>query len=328
MIFSYLMENMEFQTENEGQALSLDLMLGFVIMTVIIGISADAMDMASYRMQDYSSEASLEKITTDAADILVKSSGSPANWEKCSFNQNTVPGLAKRDNVTGKTIPNTLSIQKINRLKENYDALIYDKILPRGFNSRMLLYPSNDSLAPITIMDTKTPPANCDITAANRTVLLDFMDVKVAIYNNTHKGNLSGKKCPNPDHSVNNSYGKHEWACCNFNVTREELVSSDFYLITSGSVSDSARWAIDKANGCNGTENQFYPAPILVNDKLTYALGNYSKANLWLHIRTTGTPGNSYDCYIVSVPKGTTSEMVNIKYLDSGPWFFVLEVWN
>jgi len=321
-----LMKDKGFNYEYDGQALSLDLMLGFVIITVIIGISADAMDIASYKMQDYSSGTFLEKITTDAADILVKSSGSPENWETHNFDQDTVPGLAKRDPETGKPVPNTISINKINKLKENYGNMIYGQILPRGVNSSMMLYPSNDSFVPISIMNS-TPPADVyEVAAVNRTVLLDFMHLKVVIYSITHKI-ASGEECANPNHKWDNSSGKPEWACKHFNITREELLSSDFYIITHGNVVNSARWIIDKANGHNSTENSFAPAPILVNDKLTEILGNDSKANLWLHIRTAGTPGNSYDCYVVSVPKGTAADMVDIKYLDSGPWFFVLSVW-
>ncbi len=318
----------DFKDENVGQVLSLDLMLGFVLITVIVGISADAMDIASYKMQDYSSRTSMERVTTDAADILIKSSGSPANWEKYSIGQATVPGLAKRDFQTGRTVPNTLSIQKIFKLRENYDNLIYGQILPYGFNSSMMLYSSNDSFTPISIMN-NTPPADVyEVTVVNRTVILDFMRLKVIIYNNMHKGNASIEKCPNPDHKPYNSSGKPEWHCSHFNMTGEELNSSDFYLITRGDVSSSARWVIDKADKQNNTGNSFNHNPILVNDKITELMGNNTKSVLWLHIITSGTPENSYDCYIVSVPRRTTSDMVDIKYLDSGPWFFVLRVWR
>jgi len=313
-----------FMDENKGQALSLDLMLGFIIMTVIVGISADAMDIASYKMQDYSSEAFLERITTDAADILVKSSGSPDDWELYGMNQDIIPGLAKKDPDTDKSISNTLSIQKIDKLKENYDTLIYDKILPRGFNSRMILYPSNDSLAPITIMDNGPPPNTCDVAVANRTVLLDFMHLKAVI--NSYEGNASGEECPNPDHNLNNSNGKLEWTCKYFNISREELETSDFYIITRGDVSSSAGWVIDKANRLNDTVNPFTSQPALINDKIADIMGSSSDAILWLHIITAGKPG--YDCYIVSVPKGTDHNMVNLNYLDTGPWFFVLQVWD
>ena len=66
----------------KGQAFSLDVMMALVIITVIIGVSANAMDMVSYKAQDYSSRFSLERATVDAADILIKSPGSPDEWEK------------------------------------------------------------------------------------------------------------------------------------------------------------------------------------------------------------------------------------------------------
>jgi len=315
------MGNRSFSDECKGQILSLDLMLGFVIITVIIGISADAMDIASYKMQDYSSRASLEKLAIDAADVLIKSSGSPGNWEIYGFNQAIIPGLAERDFKTGKVTPNTLSIAKINKLGENYNNLVYGHILPLGVESSMILYPSNNSLSPIVIMN-RTPPANvADVTVANRTILLDFMQLKATICGN------STEECPNPDHKANNST-PYKWKCGYFNVSREELDTSDFYLIMGGNVSNSAEWVIDKANCQNSTLNQFKSNPTLVNDKVKELMGYSNKTVLWMHTLAGGNSNNVFDYYIVTVPKGTSPDMVDIKYLNTGPWVFVLEVWR
>jgi len=311
-----------FINESYGQILSLDLMLGFVLLTVIIGISADAMDIASYKMQDYSSRASIEKLSIDAADILVKSSGSPGDWEIYGFNQATIPGLAEKDAQTGKVISNTLSIAKINKLGENYDNLVYGHILPWGVGSSMIIYPSNDSLSPIVIMN-ETPPGNVgDVTVTNRTVLIDFMHLKAVMCDN------STEECPNPEHKANNStYCKTEWKCSYFNVSREELDSSDFYLIRGGNVSNSAEWMMDKANCQNSTLNQFTSNPTLLNDKIKELMGISNKTVLWVHI-SAGDSSKGCDYYIVTVPKGTRLDIVNLKYLNTGPWFFVLRVWR
>ncbi len=321
------MNNRSFNEEYDGQALSLDLMLGFVLLTVIIGISADAMDIASYKMQDYSYRTTLDRLAVDAADILVKSPGSPGNWEKYGLDQATIPGLAEIDAQTGRTVPNTVSIAKINKLKENYNYLIYGRILPWGVNSSMIIYPSNNSFAPVSIMN-NTPPVNvCDIVIANRTVILDFMHLKVAICNNTHEGNVSAVECANPDHRSDNSSFKTEWKCNYFNLTRDELDSSDFYLITSGNINKD-EWVIGKANCQNSTMSQFTSNPTCLNDKIKELMGNNNKTLLWAHILAQGSSNNAYDYYIVTVPKGTSPDMVNINYLDTGPWFFVLSVWR
>ena len=80
-----------FKKDNKAQIFSLDVMIALIIITVILGISADAMDIVSYRAQDYSSRLSLEKTTTDAADMITKSPGSPDKWEDYGFSVYTVP---------------------------------------------------------------------------------------------------------------------------------------------------------------------------------------------------------------------------------------------
>lgn len=43
---------------------SIDLMLALIIITVLLGVSADAMDIVGWKIQDYSYTNSLERITT------------------------------------------------------------------------------------------------------------------------------------------------------------------------------------------------------------------------------------------------------------------------
>ncbi|MGZ7118900.1 MAG: hypothetical protein ACXVH2_04265, partial [Methanobacterium sp.] len=71
----------KFKDDEVGQAFTLDVMLALIIITVIMGISADAMDMASYKTSDFSARFTLERVTNDAADMLIKTPGSPDNWE-------------------------------------------------------------------------------------------------------------------------------------------------------------------------------------------------------------------------------------------------------
>ncbi|HML04414.1 MAG TPA: hypothetical protein VK426_01440, partial [Methanobacterium sp.] len=183
--------------DNVGQAFTLDLMLALVIITMILGVSADAMDIASNKATGYSERFSLERVTNDAADMLIKTQGSPDDW-KSKIDNSTTPGLAENDS-SGKVIPNTLSIKKIIALKNNYDSLIYGKVLPTGVNSSLMIYPSNPSLKPIEIM--KNEPKNAaEVAVANRTVTFDPLDIKAVIYTSDHQKDFPKIICPNQDH--------------------------------------------------------------------------------------------------------------------------------
>ncbi|MGB9936194.1 MAG: hypothetical protein ACPK7O_00595 [Methanobacterium sp.] len=312
-----------------GQAFSLDLMLALVLITIILGVSADTIDIASFKSSDYSARFSLERVTTDAADILIKTPGSPDNWEKYSANNFITPGLADIDPKTGKNIPNALSIRKVIALKNNYNSLIYGKILPQGVNSSLIIYPSDHSLDPIEIMK-NNPKDAVEIAVANRTVNLNFMEIRAIIYNNNHKGNYSELICPNIDHSTNESAGKPKWSCKNFNITLSELNTTDFYIITDPEdIGDNAPiWILDHPEkGISNDEEKFSLVPININQKIMDLLGNDTKGVLWFHVRTPGNKDRNFDAYIVSVPKETPQEQVNVNNLNPEPWFFVLQVW-
>ena len=322
------MDRKIFKDDNYGQVFSLDVMIALIIVTVILGVSADAMDMASYKTQDYSLRFSLERTTTDAADILVKSPGSPDNWENCS--DDVIPGLAEN-----KEVPNKLSFFKILKLKSNYNQFICGKILPKNMNSSMIIYPENPSLKPFVIMDDKAPPSACEVAVANRTVLCDFMHITVVIEikRDSHLWPTEQEReleiCPHNDHNQPDLETRSSgWTCHHFNVTIYDLNSTDFYIITDPViVTDSARWGIDRADNQMDCKEKFTGGPLLVNDKINAMLGNDTSAVLWFHILTNGNINDGFDSYIIGVPKGTPLNQVKLDYVGPQPCFFVLKVW-
>lgn len=326
------MRKIDFKTDKRGQVFSLDVLLALIIITVILGISADAMDMVSYKAQDYSSRISLERVTTDAADMLIKSSGSPDNWEEYKIKGGTVPGLAKKEG--DMTVPNTLSFVKILKLKDNYAPLMYGSILPYCVKSSMVIYPVDHSLSPIIVINDTVPDGACEVAVANRTVLCDFMHMSAVIKIKGYKDQqgsdnpgLEAEVCPHGDHQRDSRIKGSKWTCHHFNVTVGDLNSTDFYMITDpAAVTGSARWGIDKADAELDCNCKFSGEPVLVNDKIEKAVGNDTKAVLWFHV-LNGDSKDSFDSYIVGVPRGTPLNEVKLSYLGPQPCFFVLKVW-
>lgn len=319
-----------FKKEEKAQIFSLDVLLALIVLTVILGISADAMDTVSYKSQDYASRLSLERTATDAADMLVKSSGSPDNWEHYEVNNNTIPGLAKKEACI--TVPNTLSIVKVLKLKSEYSRLMYGNVIPYSVNSSMVLYPLNPSLNPIIVANSTVPGVASEVVVANRTVLCDFVSISVAVRISgfkTHKlsgeHEFKGEVCPHTDH--NQSAGNSRWACHHFNVTRSDLNSTDFYILTDpAEVADPAGWCIDRADDQINCTEKFGGGPALINDKISAVIGNDTEAVLWFHIVKKDSE-NNFDGYIVGVPRGTALNDVKLSYLGPQPCFFVLKVW-
>jgi len=323
------MKKRDFKKDKKAQIFSLDVLLALIVITVILGISADAMDMVSYKAQDYSSRLSLERITADAADTLIKSSGSPDKWEEYKIKGDTVPGLAKKE--VDQAVPNTLSFVKILKLKDNYAPLMYGGLLPYCINSSMVIYPVDNSLSPIIVMNGTVPESASEVAVANRTVLCEFMHISAVIKIGRHKDQQVSEECevcPHADHNQNNlKTGDSGWTCHHFNVTEGDLNSTDFYVVTDPAyVADSARWGIDRADVPWDCNEKFSSGPILVNDKIVGVMGNDTKAVLWFHV-LNGDSRDSFDSYVVGVPRGMPLDDVKLSYLGPQPCFFVLKVW-
>ncbi|MBP2045869.1 hypothetical protein [Methanobacterium aggregans] len=325
--------------DKRGQAFSMDLLLALVVITVLIGVSADAMDIVSYKIQDYSFEHSMQRITMDAAETLINTPGNPSNWETLSGM--ITPGLAEVDPETGRTVPGTLSIKKINKLKHEYDTAM-PTILPDGSDSTITIYPLND-LPPILVHDEIPPASSSDVAVANRTVLCSYMYMACRVSMNVHSNpswshgmGSDWEICP---HAGLNASMKHEkpdfetgkpgWVCHHFNITQEDLNSTDFYVLTDPTVlaDGSARWIIDSPDKMEKNGEMFFSSPIPVNDKLMEILGDNKTAVLWLHVLTIGTPDKSFDAYVVGVPKGTPVLNVRLEYITPQPAYFILKVW-
>jgi hypothetical protein len=331
----------QFTEEREGMVFSIDLMLALIILTVLLGFSADAMDIIGWKMEDYSYTNSLERITMGGADMLIKEPGSPENWEELGDLKGVTPGLADIDPATMKVRPNTLSVRKINCLKESYDELIRGKVIPPYCNSSLTICPVDQSLEPITMGEVSIS-SSTDVMVVNRSVLCNLFNTSIMVFIDDMKYNSSlseqkylGEECPhqsivgNSDH-LKVDYRNHKpgWTCYHFRVNQDMLNSIDFYLMTDPvHIADpSAVWIIDCPENITENVHSFSNMPVRVNDQVSECLGNRSTAVLWLHVFSSGNPEQTFNTYLAGFPKGTPIEQVKTQYLSPQPCYFVFKV--
>ena len=60
-------------------------MLALLLITVLIGVSANTMGIVGNKISEYSSEQSIQRIADDTADVLIKTPGIPENWENYKY---------------------------------------------------------------------------------------------------------------------------------------------------------------------------------------------------------------------------------------------------
>ena len=88
-------------------------MFALLLITVLIGVSANAMDIAGNKILEYSSEQSLQRIAGDTADVLIKTPGVPENWDEGKYFTTATPGLAEIDSRTNMVVENMLNMRKM-----------------------------------------------------------------------------------------------------------------------------------------------------------------------------------------------------------------------
>ncbi len=326
--------------EKRGMVFSTDLMMALIIITVVLGVSADAMDNVGSKIQDYYYANSVDRITTGAVDMMIKNPGEPQNWEELRTFDGVTPGLADVDQFNKGVTQKTLSLQKINCLKENYDELMKGRVLPTYCDSSLTICPVDSSIEPVTMGKISTTKS--DIVVINRTFLCNFCNSSIIVFMNSMKCNSNlpqskqgGYICPHQDITGNHSHmgvdypnKKSGWICYPFKVTQNMLNSRDFYLMTDpGYVTDnSAVWIIDSPENRIIDTNHFCNQPILVNEVIADCVVNKSTCILWLHVFSNGNAEEAFNTYLTAYPKGTSVEKVKIQYLNPQPCYFIFKV--
>lgn len=183
--------------DSKGFIFTADVLLALIIVTMAIGMTVNQFDTLNYQLQDFTGRQSLEKTVNDAADYLVKSPGTPKNWEKMkSLPPNYLPGLAVVDRASTPNndlnvfaISNYLDNKKIVALKHQEDASTKPvKKLVNTDNYYLRIVSLNSSINYLTAGKdpTKLNPCPKEIAVANRTVSLIPGDVLLQMTDLAH----------------------------------------------------------------------------------------------------------------------------------------------
>ncbi|MCE7698360.1 MAG: hypothetical protein K8E24_005830 [Methanobacterium paludis] len=104
--------------DSRGYALSLDLLLALIPLTIILGMVGADMDNMLYNVQDTVFRSSMDRVATDTVNALVSTSGTPLDWEKSPITNSTIIGLAYYD-INNRPIESSLSASKFTAAKVN-----------------------------------------------------------------------------------------------------------------------------------------------------------------------------------------------------------------
>lgn len=280
--------------DSRGYALSLDLLLALIPLTLVLGLVAADMDNVMYQMQDVIYRGSTERVAADTMNTLLQTSGDPYNWETLTGSEVKVVGLAKYDDVTKIPHKYWLSPGKLGAVDSSHIQNILGN--QYGFNFEVISLNTNITIRNITSLDnTKVNFNNAsDIVKVERVVLTSKFDIVAQLENLRGTGQPQTYTSSFPTNiAYNNAYDY--WVYMNV-----PGVSSGYVDI----------------NGERVVPTNYFPIePPLVVEKInpiTAQLKNQTELQPnSVSIELRGSPGDFADVYIIQVPKGTPKSEVD-----------------
>jgi len=297
-------------SDSKGIAISMDLLLAIIPLTIAIGIIGADMDNMLYLIQDTVYRSSTDRVALDTVNALLQTSGEPTKWELTG--NATVPGLARFDTSKGVPMEGTIDAAKLAALK---DSDIQNMI---GNQYGFFLNITGENLTSGTTLKTMGNPSAMssakDVVKIDRMALYSKLDVVSSIIGQIRGSGTNKTYTPSPDRFESSYY---------YNQTY------DYWILIVNNGYNSAEVTINGVNTIilnSTTINQ----PVQINP----ALLNMSQGspttlyNNTVTIKAGANKGNSMDLYIVRVPKGTDSGEINYNNVKLKGYRFQFYLWT
>lgn len=284
--------------DSRGYALSIDLLLALIPLTILLGVVAADMDNMFYQMEDTLFRGSNERVAADTLDTLIETSGDPYNWEQSNATPKVV-GLARYDLSKQMPVQNVLSPYKVGAVKSSqiqnllgneYGFYFRISSLKTGSNIRNI-----SSTPTITTVDGITAK---DVVRIERLVLYSPFEIV------SEGTNLRDNGQSLPISTPPNSFMT--------NVAYNDAFDYWVYLESVGPTTVTSGWVKINDN-IVVPQNEFRAGTILVVNKIDPAyLKNQTDLQpnsvvLMIH----GSPTDKFNMYVIQVPKGTPKELVD-----------------
>jgi hypothetical protein len=274
--------------DSRGFAISLDLLIALIPITLILGFVAADMDNLLFQMEDTVFRSSMDRSAGDAMSTLLQTSGDPNNWE-LNGNPNIV-GLAQFDAISNSSMQGTIDPVKLNSLT----VPEVQKLVGNDYNFYMN----------VSIIGSSTPIKTLGSSYAGaKDVVRVQREVQTSKFKVVSK--LDGGQ-------ITYAGGTRNFIAPTFQTTSFINSTYDYWVyIGNNSGFKSATVNINN-NGItfNNLVNGSTNTPIMINSSYLNINGTTPMNNTVL-INATGTFPSSMNLYIVQAPKGTGASEIN-----------------
>jgi hypothetical protein len=294
-------------SDSLGFALSLDLLLALIPITLMLGMVAADMDNIMFQMQDTIFRGSTERVAADTANTLLSTSGQPIDWE--TTGTPIVPGLAQYDNNQGMPIEGLISSSKLAALNN-----LSDMIGP-GYGYYMTIsYISTNGQNGASVKSLGSTPNGQDVVRVERVARYAKL-TSVSKIEGEIRGSGSSKTYTNPPNTFATNYY--------YNQTYQYwvVVNSTGYTASNVTVSINT-------NTINFTDfNPKQIDPTFLNFNQTNPTQLYNNT---VKVTAAGTPGSWMNLYIIQVPRNppVSQNEINLANTQPQPCRLELYLWT
>lgn len=290
-----------FKHDSKGLAISLDILLALIPLTILLGLVAANMGNIMYETQDTLYRSSIERAAADTTNALLETSGDPYNWET-NPSQLKVVGLAKYDPTNNLPIEYVLTPEKLGSVTPSQ----IQNILGSQYGFSLTIRTLNDGVLGNVIRN-MTSNGNTghdmnhasDVVKVERNVIVSAFDI-VADFRNirlTRKPQTLTKQFP---------------------TSTAYLEAYDYYVYVTDSDSVSSGWVrVNYVHQPHSViESNDFPStpPLVVKiDPVANKLKNETDLQMnTVQTYLAGSPGDVASVYVLQVPKGTSLDQISL----------------
>ena len=278
--------------DSRGFALSLDLLLAIIPITLLLGFVAADMDNLIYNMEDVVFRSSMDRTAGDAVNTLLETSGVPPNWE--TTGNSSIVGLAQYDTSKNGPIEGTIDPVKLASLNPGQ----VQNLIGTQYNFYLDVSTINKTGTPSSLktLGNNSYSSAPDVVKVEKDVLASkFKSISYLVGQIRYTGGPITFTIPSFQTSFNSNQSYDYWILIVNNVG-----------FTSATVSVNNN-AISFPSATNMTYARLISSNYL---NLNATNPNYFYNNT-VTLNATGTFGSSMDIYIVQAPKNVTSPEIN-----------------
>ncbi len=290
--------------DQRGFLLSMDLLIAIIPLTIVMGMMVADMDNMLYTVQSSVYQSSLERVGADTVNTLIKTSGSPYDWQDIGSPQ--VVGLAKYDDMKKAPEANYLSPDKLAQLKPSHIT----NLTGPGYGYYLTITAIEDNREIKQIGTESSIPDVPNIVRIERIVLSSNFKIIVSLKD------------------LIRDAGQPRTYTTEFPTNQYSVQAYDYWVLVINRGYDSATVDVNNNNVVPSNAINQHITEIKRQINETYMHNSTSYEDNIVNVRTVSNPGASMDVYVIAVPHGTPEDEINLENAKLKPCRFVFFIWT